>query len=147
MVITTIGCLLDVRMLFGRPDATTITLCSMSSFETGSSSSFPSSLPSSSLLSSSSSSTSSPVTPSSSRTSSSSVSRSGKSLLSLAISSADVGSVSMQVSPRVLARRLFRLRLDSGGADLVFRSRLKVPDGAADGPVFMHCAPPSWLWQ
>jgi len=54
--------------------------------ETGSSSSFSSSLPASSLPSSS-------VTPSSSRTSSSSVSRSVKSLLSLAVSSTDVGSV------------------------------------------------------
>jgi hypothetical protein len=34
-----------------------------------------------------------------------------------------------------------------GGVDLVFRSRLEVPDGAAEGPVFMHCAPPSWPWQ
>ena len=30
-----------------------------------------------------------------------------------------------------------------GGADLVFHSRLKVPDGAPEGAVFMHCAPPS----
>ena len=73
------------RMPLGRPDATTITLCSMSSFETSSSFSFPSSFSSSSLLSSSSYSASSPVTPSSSGTSSSSVSRSVKSLLSLVL--------------------------------------------------------------
>jgi len=34
-----------------------------------------------------------------------------------------------------------------GGADLVFRSTLKAPDGAAEGPLFMHCAPPSRPWQ
>ena len=32
-----------------------------------------------------------------------------------------------------------------GGADLVFRSTLKVPDGAAEGPVCMHCDPQSRL--
>ena len=30
-----------------------------------------------------------------------------------------------------------------GGVDLVFRSRLKVTDVAAEGAVFMHCTPPS----
>jgi hypothetical protein len=30
-----------------------------------------------------------------------------------------------------------------GRANLMFRSRLKVPNGAAEGAVFMHCAPPS----
>jgi hypothetical protein len=27
------------------------------------------------------------------------------------------------------------------------KRRLKVPDGAAEGPVFMHCAPPSGPWK
>ena len=30
---------------------------------------------------------------------------------------------------------------------LCFVQGLKVPDGAAEGPVFMHCAPPSRPWQ
>jgi hypothetical protein len=34
-----------------------------------------------------------------------------------------------------------------GGADLMFRSTLKVPDGAAEGPVFAHCDPPFGLWR
>ena len=117
----------------------------MSSFETGSPFPFPSSLPSSSFPPFSYSSSSSPVTPSSSGTSSSSVSRSDKSLLSLAVSSADVGSVCTQASPCILARR--RLSHGSSGADFVFCSKLKVPDGAVEDPAFMHCAPSSRPWQ
>jgi hypothetical protein len=38
-------------------------------------------------------------------------------------------------------------RYSIGEADLVFQSTLKVPDGAAEGPLIIHCAPPSWPWQ
>ena len=52
-----------------------------------------------------------------------------------------------QIPIQQLAQWLFRLWLGYGGADLLFRSKLKVPDGAAEDPVFMHCAPSSRPWQ
>jgi hypothetical protein len=114
------------RMPLGRPDATTITLCSMSWFETGSSFSFPSSLPSSSLLSSTFYSASSPVTPSSSGTISSSVSRSVKSLLSLVLT-------------RDMARWL-PMVVDSGIRPVACRlHRPRLPAPASSAPICLAC--------
>ena len=44
---------------------------------------------------------------------------------------------------RVSGRIEYRFQTDLHFADIVFHSRLKVPDGAADGPVLLQCAAPS----
>jgi len=124
-------------MRLGHAATTTITLYSMSSFETGSSFS---------LHSSSSSSLSSPVISFPTWTSSSWGSSSVKSLLSLAVSSADVGSVCASASLCIFAEQCFWLHPVSGRTDIVFHSTLKEPDGAAEAPVYIHCPPPSWPW-
>ena len=115
-----------------RCNATTITLCSISWLETSSSSSLPSS---------STSSSSSSTSLYSSRLSPSSISSSVKSLSSfsstlLLTSSTEVEYVCAVASPCVFTRSCFWFWLGPGG--VVFRLRLKVPDGAAETSLFVH---------